>query len=39
VTAGDPVRSARLVKAPLRHGRLGLMLAGRPLLLEVTPRR
>jgi len=39
VAAGDPVRSARLVRAPLRHGRLGLMVAGRPLLLEVTPRR
>jgi hypothetical protein len=39
VFAGDPVRSARLVKAPLRHRRVGLMVAGRPLLLEVTPRR
>jgi len=39
VAAGDPVRSARLVRAPLRHGRVGLMVAGRPLLLEVTPRR
>jgi hypothetical protein len=39
VFAGDPVRSARMVEAPLRHRRLGLMGAGRPLLLEVTPRR
>jgi hypothetical protein len=39
VAGADPVRSARLVKAPLRHGRVRLQMAGRPLLLEVTPRR
>ena len=39
VAAADPVRSARLIKAPLRHGRVAVRLAGRPLLLEVTARR
>jgi hypothetical protein len=39
VARADPVRSARLVQAPLRHGRVRLQVAGRPLLLEVTPRR
>jgi hypothetical protein len=38
IMAADPVRSARLLKAPLRHGRLGLLLGARPVLLEVTPR-
>jgi len=39
VAAGDPVRSRRLVKAPLRHGRLSLLMAGRPVVLEVAARR
>jgi hypothetical protein len=39
VRAADPVRSPRLVKAPLRNGRLGIRLGGRPVLLEVTARR
>jgi hypothetical protein len=39
VRAGDPVRSHRLVKAPLRHGRVALLMAGRPVVLEVAARR
>ncbi|MEA2419903.1 MAG: hypothetical protein QOE60_2109 [Thermoleophilaceae bacterium] len=39
LAAADPVRSPRLIRAPLRHGRIGLLMAGRPVLLEVTPQR
>jgi hypothetical protein len=39
ISAADPVRSPRQVKAPLRHGRVQLLLGAHPVLLEVTPRR
>jgi hypothetical protein len=39
IAAADPVRSSRRVKAPLRHGRVRLLVGAHPILLEVTARR
>jgi len=39
VSSADPVRSAHLRRLALRRGNVRLRVAGRPLLLEVTPRR